>query len=213
MLFIDKDIIIRNGSDVFLRNIFLYFDYHSYIIYSVTLLIVFLGIIKFNFQHFKEKSIKFNFLLFMLFESVIWSLVLLILLMSFDQFLLYLFNSSLLIENLYLAIGAGIWEELMFRVICMGMFIFLFNKILKYNYIISVLLGLLISSILFSSFHYIGPLGEEFIYKTFYLRTFAGIILGLIYLYRGFGITSYVHILYNVYIVSFPVILNRSNLT
>ena len=101
----------------------------------------------------------------------------------------------------------------MFRVLLIGIFIFLFNKIINFNYKTSVFIGLILSSILFSLFHYIGPFGENFIYETFYMRIFAGIILGVIYLYRGFGITSYTHILYNVYIVSFPVILNRSNIT
>ena len=49
--------------------------------------------------------------------------------------------------------------------------------------------------------------GDIFTFKSFYLRTLAGIFLGSLYLFRGFGIVVYTHIIYDIVIISLPVIV------
>ena len=91
----------------------------------------------------------------------------------------------------------------------MSFLVYLFKKVLKYNNILAGLLSILLSAILFSMFHYIGELGDIFTFKSFYLRTLAGMFLGILYLFRGFGITAYTHIFYDMGVISIPVLINR----
>ena len=55
------------------------------------------------------------------------------------------------------------------------------------------------------TYELVGP--EIFTYKSFYLRTLAGIFLGLLYIFRGLGITVYTHIFYDMAIISMPVLM------
>ena len=66
--------------------------------------------------------------------------------------------------------------------------------------------AIIFSAVIFSLFHYLGPFGDNFSYKSFYLRTLAGIFLGSLYIFRGFGITVYTHIFYDMFIISMPII-------
>ena len=116
-------------------------------------------------------------------------------------------KKNIIHEQFYLAIGAGIWEELVFRVWLIGLILIFMIRIVGYNGIFAALLAIIISSVLFSLFHYLGPFSENFAFKSFYLRTLAGIFLGSLYLIRGFGISVYTHIIYDLAIISLPVIL------
>ena len=51
---------------------------------------------------------------------------------------------------------------------------------------------------LFSIFHYYGNLADLFQFNTFIIRFVAGIILCLIYIKRGIGITCFTHLSYDV---------------
>ena len=117
------------------------------------------------------------------------------------------FHENIILEQFYLAIGAGIWEEFLFRLGVIGLVKIFMIKIIGYSSIFSAFLAIITSAVLFSLFHYLGPFSENFAYKSFYLRTLAGIFLGSLYLFRGFGISVYTHIIYDMAIVSLPVML------
>jgi hypothetical protein len=59
-------------------------------------------------------------------------------------------------------------------------------------------LATVIGALLFSAFHYIGPLGEPFKLESFVFRAIAGLAFSALYLLRGFGITAWTHALYDV---------------
>ena len=65
---------IRNGADVFLRQLIMGFGKHSESIYGLLLIIVFFGIMFYNQNMVKKERLKFTFLLFMLAESLLWCL-------------------------------------------------------------------------------------------------------------------------------------------
>ncbi len=46
-----------------------------------------------------------------------------------------------------------------------------------------------------------GEYGDFFSMELFLLRFFAGIILGVLYFFRGFGITAYTHSIYDLIIL------------
>ena len=55
---------------------------------------------------------------------------------------------------------------------------------------------------IFSAFHFIGEYGDYFYFDLFVIRFFAGIILGLMYLYRGFGVAAWSHSIYDLIILT-----------
>jgi hypothetical protein len=58
--------------------------------------------------------------------------------------------------------------------------------------------AVIVGALVFSAFHYIGPLGEPFRLESFVFRTLAGLAFSAMYLTRGFGITAWTHALYDV---------------
>ena len=59
--------------------------------------------------------------------------------------------------------------------------------------------ALFVSSILFSLFHFMGS--ETFSQDAFTIRFIAGILLGLLYINRGFGITAITHSFYDIFVI------------
>ncbi len=103
--------------------------------------------------------------------------------------------------RLALSIGAGIYEELLFRVILVGGLYGILKAILGFRtaaYILAAVAG----ALLFSGIHYIGPLGDDFTAQSFLFRFFFGLALNIIYLVRGFGVAAWTHALYDVMIVT-----------
>ena len=107
-------------------------------------------------------------------------------------------DASTFLHRTILYIGAGVWEELFFRLVLLGGFIFVTVKWMEGNPLVFSLLGLMLSSAAFSLIHHLGPLGEPFEARVFLFRFLAGAILGTLYLTRGLGICVYTHALYNV---------------
>ncbi len=103
--------------------------------------------------------------------------------------------------QLALSIGAGIYEELLFRVILVGGLYAILKAILGFQtaaYIVAAVFG----ALLFSGIHYMGPLGDDFTAQSFLFRFFFGLALNVIYLVRGFGVAAWTHALYDVMIVT-----------
>jgi len=102
---------------------------------------------------------------------------------------------------MYLSIGAGIWEEIIFRFFLLSSLLLFTTKILNFRRSLSIVLSIGASSIIFSYFHHFGIYGEMFNLGTFTVRSIAGVILGSIYLLRGIGISVYTHTLYDIMVV------------
>ncbi len=100
--------------------------------------------------------------------------------------------------QLMVSLGAGIYEELLFRVI-------LVSALAKLAYVMfgwgkrgAGVFATIIGALIFSAFHYIGPLGDTLQLGSFVFRTVAGLLLSGLYLTRGFGIAAWTHALYDV---------------
>ena len=197
---------IRNGADVLIRQIIFGMGNGSEIVYGLLLMIVFFGVMFLNRRVVKNGKLKFSFLLLMIVESLVWCIGFVIIMSVSEQLLLSIMERNIIPEQFYLAIGAGIWEELLFRVGAIGLSLSFLTKVVGYSGIYSVIIAVIFSAVIFSLFHYLGPFGDNFAYKSFYLRTLAGIFLGSLYMFRGFGITVYTHIFYDMFIISMPVI-------
>lgn len=100
-----------------------------------------------------------------------------------------------------LSIGAGLYEELLFRVLLVGGLALVFRLLLSDQgsaYPLAAFLG----AALFSLAHYVGPLGDPFTLASFTFRFVFGLALNVLFLWRGFGVAAWTHALYDVLVVT-----------
>jgi membrane protease YdiL (CAAX protease family) len=139
-------------------------------------------------------------------ESVLLAIPLIIVGYAAARYLV-LFAAGASPGNLFvLSIGAGIYEELVFRLIAFTVLNFLLLDLMKLRRQIGYLLMVLVSAVLFSLYHY---LGEPFSWQTFAFRTAAGAYFGVVFICRGFGITAGAHAAYDVQIVLLRLLASR----
>jgi len=109
----------------------------------------------------------------------------------------------LLLANIITGIGAGIYEELIFRLILICLLMILFQDLFGFEKKTSAILSVLISAALFSAHHHIifiqGRLaaGVPFSWIEFIFRTIAGVYFAALFAIRGFGITAGTHAFYD----------------
>ena len=122
-------------------------------------------------------------------------------------------NSHSLLANIVTGIGAGIYEELIFRLFLICVLMMLFQDVFKLGHDSSIILSVLISAALFSAHHHIDILGghlnivDPFDITKFAFRTIAGIYFAFLFAIRGFGITAGTHAFYNIIAVSLTAFL------
>lgn len=100
-----------------------------------------------------------------------------------------------------LSLGAGLYEELVFRVVLVGGLFWVLKRFLPLAwqaYVIAALVG----AFLFSLVHYLGPLGDPFTLASFTFRFLFGLALNGVFLLRGFGAAAWTHALYDVLVVT-----------
>ena len=120
-----------------------------------------------------------------------------------------------LLANIVTGIGAGIYEELIFRLILIIGLMMLFQDVLRLDHKSSIILSVLISAALFSAYHHIVYLEGRFIQSTpfnwteFGFRTIAGIYFAVLFAIRGFGITAGAHAFYDIIAVSMNALFIR----
>jgi hypothetical protein len=113
-----------------------------------------------------------------------------------------------ILANIVTGIGAGIYEEMVFRLVLICLLMLLFQDALKLSHANSIVLSVLISAALFSAHHHIDFLtgrlntGDPFNVTKFMFRTVAGVYFAALFAIRGFGITAGTHAFYNIIAVS-----------
>ena len=201
-LFLSSDdiIVVRNGADFLMRTLLESFGIYG--LYGLGAIFL-VGSIFTYFFFMKDKNknnIRANYLFIMLFESICWAIVLYFLLF---KFMLVLMNplGKTIIQQVTLAIGAGIYEEFLFRVMLISGLTGVIGFVFLWDEKIRKVAALVIAAGLFSAFHFMGEYGDYFSMELFLLRFFAGIVLGALYFARGFGITAYTHSIYDLIVL------------
>lgn len=103
--------------------------------------------------------------------------------------------------QLALSVGAGLYEELVFRVLLVGGLALLFRPFFD-NPNAGYLLAAILGAGVFSLVHYLGPLGDPFELPSFTFRFLFGLALNGLFLWRGFGVAAWTHALYDVMVVT-----------
>ncbi|MBN1589423.1 MAG: CPBP family intramembrane metalloprotease [Pirellulales bacterium] len=99
--------------------------------------------------------------------------------------------------DLIMFLGAGIYEELLFRLILLSAAIWGLRRLgIQPRW--SVVGAVALTSFLFAAAHYLGPYCENLDLFSFLFRFVAGLFFCVLFVYRGFGITAGAHAGYDI---------------
>ena len=121
------------------------------------------------------------------------------------------------LANLVTSIGAGIYEELVFRLIVIGLIMLLMEDVLGVKGPWAPMAAVSVSAVLFAGHHYVGMEAGRICRITdgltgaplpitlagFVFRMLAGVYLAIVFRYRGYGIAAGTHAVYNMIFFAF----------
>lgn len=102
--------------------------------------------------------------------------------------------------QLMISLGAGIYEELLFRVLLVSGLALLAGRLFGWKVWPAGIFAVLVGALIFSAFHYVGPYGDPWQAGSFTFRAVAGVLFSALYLLRGFGVAAWSHALYDVFL-------------
>ncbi len=192
-----------NGADFVTRLVFdaVGRDVTNYLIVHLVLALLFLGVV---FYLRANNSISLRRYPAVVAESAVWAL-------TMGSFIVFVMDRVLGFEllalgdignKIFVSIGAGVHEELVFRLGMMAGGAALLRYLgLKTG--VALLVATFVSSVLFSAAHHVGPLGDPWELQVFTYRFLAGIFFAALFYFRSFGHAVYTHFLYDVVVLVF----------
>ena len=97
-----------------------------------------------------------------------------------------------------LALGAGVYEELVFRVLLVSLVAVIARRVFRWRPVVAAIVAVVCSALIFAIFHYVGPYGDPLRLDSFMFRFIGGLAFSALYVTRGFGITAWTHALYDL---------------
>jgi hypothetical protein len=192
---------LRNGADVIFRQFFAIFNIYGFYYVGFVVILTFLLTYYFYSKENGDKRLNSRYYLLMFLESFFYALVMILVVSRIGRYFMAIGDSIERRNMIILALGAGVYEEFIFRVVLISGFTFFFRNLLRINSITSTILSVISASLIFSYFHYIGPYGEEFQIGSFTARFGAGVFLSILYTVRGYGVTAYTHTIYDLIVI------------
>jgi hypothetical protein len=199
----DASHVVRISVDVWIKTLFHYIGQD---ILSITLIFVALiGVFIIYRERSRLSSLKFSYFITMIIEASFYAFVLALLITLTVNSLLQAIQASpvetlSLLQKMALSMGAGLYEELFFRVILVSILLFIFRKIFSVQ-LIAYVLAMLLAATIFSFAHYVGELGDPFTLGSFLFRFLFGLALNAIYIWRGFGTAAWTHAIYDLMVI------------
>jgi membrane protease YdiL (CAAX protease family) len=199
---------VRNGADVLLKSLFLTLGGRQGLLLFNTMLLG--GLVALAWRDLRKSGGKLVPGVFagMMAESIAGGLVFgivagsltAILLGGIPLLALAQMSALGLPTQLTISLGAGIYEELLFRVLLVGALVWLARRLFGWKPVTAAIFATVLGAFLFSAFHYIGPYGDPLEVGSFMFRFVAGLLFSGMYLLRGLGITAWTHALYDVFL-------------
>lgn len=222
---------IRNAGDVWLRMLLASLDVRPA---HATAVMIFLLLLAIPLFRRDAEPLRARYVLGLLGESFLYSLVLGLLINIILQFIFTAIPSAILSrtpfalsipsmvaahgplaaagtlgggltptfeQGLALALGAGLFEEFIFRVLLLGGLLGVLRLILPYS--IAAVAAIVLASLLFAAAHYVGPLADPYSFLSFLFRFIAGLLFTGLYHARGFAVTAYAHAFYDIRVILF----------
>jgi hypothetical protein len=190
---------LRNGADAWLRWGLEEVGFRQWLSAPI-------GVVGFlliwAFRRWKDRpNATLSILVIMVIESFFFAVMLWLLSRNFglvlDRVGIQLNISQPEVSRTITYIGAGIYEEVLFRLICFGGLVF-FLRFALVPVLPAVLLAASASSVAFAMAHHIGPYGEPMDHYVFVFRVTAGLFFAFLYQLRGFGLAIGSHAGYNI---------------
>lgn len=186
----------RNGADVWLRQLLDALGFGSYFLLPVLTIVGLLA-----WHHVEHDRWRFSpaVLAGMAAECLLWAVALVAIARLQDR--LWPLAAHAAREGFFSRLigfcGAGLYEEVLFRLLLLPAIAWVFAR-LGMSEPRAAVGGLVVSSLLFSAAHYVGPLGDTFEPYSFTFRTIAGLFFAGLFLWRGFGIAAGTHAAYDM---------------
>lgn len=199
---------VRNGADVLLKSLFLTLGGRQGLLLFNALLLGGFSVLVWRDMRKSGGGLVAGVFAGMMAESVLGGLIFgvvtgsitAILLGGIPHLALAQMSSLSLPTQLTISLGAGIYEELLFRVLLVGALVLLARRIFGWKPLPAGLFATALGAFLFSAFHYVGPYGDPLELGSFMFRFVAGLLFSGMYLLRGLGITAWTHALYDVFL-------------
>jgi membrane protease YdiL (CAAX protease family) len=201
---------IRNGADVLLRSLLAAGGVQSTVAFSGVLAVAALALIAVEWRK-RKVPVRPAVFLGMMLESVAYALTFGTVVGTATQWMTGGLSLRLaadpagamdklpVSQGVVLSLGAGLFEELVFRVLLVGGLILLFRSGgLERGR--SAVFAAILAALLFSGFHYIGPFAYPWSVSSFVFRFLSGLAFSGLFILRGFGITAWTHALYDVFL-------------
>ncbi|RYZ07241.1 MAG: CPBP family intramembrane metalloprotease [Myxococcales bacterium] len=106
-----------------------------------------------------------------------------------------------------LSLGAGLYEEIAFRVGLYGvgrrLVLAMMPEALPSQKLLASLGWAAACAAVFSGWHYFGQFGEPFELRSFLFRWVCGLVFTTIYVFRGFAPVVWTHALYDIWVLAF----------
>jgi membrane protease YdiL (CAAX protease family) len=190
---------IRNSADVFVKFFLAYMGIHGFFAFSIATVVALLLFHLFG-GGLQLRALRLGVLIWMLAESLIYSLVFGTLVSAVTRLLLAQPTPLSRSAQILVSLGAGIYEEFVFRVLLLGALVFVLHRLLHLSQLLAYSMAAGLGAVVFAAFHYIGPFGDPLQLSSFVFRVVAGLALTGLYYARGYGITAYTHSLYDLWL-------------
>lgn len=185
---------VRNGTDPIFRELFDRFRHLGMVAINLLLL----GVLLLAIWRTRSRRIYVRGMYgFMFLEACAWTGLMLLTGGAIYSRLLAL---PPLAQGFFASAGAGIYEEVLFRLLLMGGIILVLHRALGGRAWWVVPLAVVVSALVFSWAHH-GLGGEPFRRGVFWYRAGMGAVLGGIFWARGLGIVVYTHAFYNAALI------------
>lgn len=205
---------VRNAADVVLKTPFLFISgTRGSLAFFATIVAIFIFFVARDLTKSRDR-LRPRFFLYMLGESALLGLLLGIVVGTITARLLggigalatqaggvTSLDQMGVGTRLMLALGAGLYEELLFRVLLVGGLAMGLRWLTGASRLQTGIIAAVVGALIFSAFHYIGEYGDPLEVASFTYRAIAGLVFSGMYLLRGFGITAWTHALYDVYVM------------
>lgn len=190
---------VQNGADAFMRRLLDVFGFSQHFVLPVLTVCILLG---WNYVTHQPWKVSPGLMSGMAAETVLLG-VCLRLVLFFQVMMFYMVDSTTLasiggtMKEAIGFLGAGIYEELLFRLILLSGVTWVMQRT-GFTPGISLIGATLITSLLFAAAHHLGASGEPLLWSRFLFRTLAGVFFSIVFIYRGFGIAAGSHAAYDI---------------
>lgn len=201
----DAEQVVRISVDFWIKTLFSYIGRD---VLSITLIFVaLLGIFILYRERKRLSTLRISYFFTMLVEASGYAFFLALIINMTVSGLLQMVQASpveslTVLQQLALSLGAGLYEELFFRVILVSALLLIFKQIFAKKYV-AFGVAMVIAAAIFSFVHYIGAFGDSFTLGSFLFRFLFGLALNAIYIWRGFGMAAWTHAIYDLMVIAY----------